>query len=253
MEEEREFERCSGSGFNACAGFGWGGVNDIPGFCIHRIPLCNLLSCTSSVKLSGVSQKILPVALLHDWKTKRKSIFLPEDKSHVTYLPTEPRRHKAHSASTGLLAQASSSGHGGWHGASQSVGGQSPGLLPPNLLPVLGDEQAPCHPCHPAPGRADPSTGSCPKQVGSGPSSPGQGSTPTSTLLPPAAPHAPEAGGAHPRALCESSAAGRAQGWQAPCGARERSSRCRCAGRPLGPPAPALPCLAHPWREVLAA
>lgn len=31
--------------------------NDIPGLCIQRIPLCNLLSCTSSVKLSSVSHR----------------------------------------------------------------------------------------------------------------------------------------------------------------------------------------------------
>lgn len=52
--------------------------NDISGFCIHRIPLCNLLSCTRVVKLMCVTQKIRPVALSHDWKTKRK-IFWPED------------------------------------------------------------------------------------------------------------------------------------------------------------------------------
>lgn len=53
--------------------------NDISGLCIHRIPLCNLLSCTRAVKLLCVTQKISPVALLHDWKTKRKIIFWPED------------------------------------------------------------------------------------------------------------------------------------------------------------------------------
>lgn len=52
--------------------------NDVSGFCIRRIPLCSLLYCCCEA-LACQSQKICPVALSHDRKTKRKSIFLPED------------------------------------------------------------------------------------------------------------------------------------------------------------------------------
>lgn len=90
--------------------------NAISGFCIQRIPLCNLLSCTRVVKLLCVSQKISPVALLHDWK--RKIIFWPEDavKNMLPHdlLPQRACRDKAHSGRSRLLVQASCLGHGGW-------------------------------------------------------------------------------------------------------------------------------------------
>lgn len=81
--------------------------NDISGFCIRRIPLCNLLSCTSAVKLSCVSHRksVLWLSCMTG-KQRGKSVFLPDNNSHVTYLPTEPSRNKARSASTRLLAQA---------------------------------------------------------------------------------------------------------------------------------------------------
>lgn len=119
--------------------------NDIPGFCIHRIPLCNLLyQCCEALVCQ--SQKICPVALLHDWKTKKKSLFLPEDNSCVTFIATKLSRDKICSASPRILAQASSSGHGGWQGASCSMEQRCPGLWPPHLLPVLVDEWAPVSP-----------------------------------------------------------------------------------------------------------
>lgn len=163
----------------------------------------------------------------------------------MTYLPTEPSRDKARSASARLLAQASSPGPGGWCGASRFTGRRCPGLPPPHLPPVPGGERAPCHP---AQGWADPSTGSRLKQVGSCPSSPGQGTTAIPTPLPPAAPHTPEAGRACLRTLLDSSAAGRGWGWWCPCGPRKGRSHRRWD--PPGPPAclpPALPCLAYLW------
>lgn len=73
--------------------------NDISGFCIRRIPLCSLsYRCCKAPACQ--SQKICPVALSYDWKTKRKGTFLPEDNTGCDLPRTEPSRDKAHSAST---------------------------------------------------------------------------------------------------------------------------------------------------------